>query len=155
MRGKQDYETFVDNVLGLIPAHAGKTFSAPLSSFQTWAHPRACGENQVRCEHFINILGSSPRMRGKLTPWLMKSHSEGLIPAHAGKTPADAAATLNAAAHPRACGENREHRPFTILVQGSSPRMRGKQLLDREKSLAPRLIPAHAGKTEPSTVPFQ
>ena len=50
---------------GLIPARAGKTLTEARASFVTWAHPRACGENQVITTACAQLPGSSPRVRGK------------------------------------------------------------------------------------------
>ena len=51
--------------IGLIPAYAGKTIMTTKEYFQSWAHPRVCGENMgVKLDLKPN-MGSSPRMRGK------------------------------------------------------------------------------------------
>ena len=46
MRGKHDTRRDELRGDGLIPAHAGKTMSGILLPYRTWAHPRACGENE-------------------------------------------------------------------------------------------------------------
>ena len=51
-------------------------------------------------------------------------------------------------AHPRACGENFKDGGSVEPQQGSSPRMRGKLSSLLGRLLRPRLIPAHAGKTD-------
>ena len=127
MRGKQSYEEFTEHMLGLIPAHAGKTQSREHDRLSDRAHPRACGEN---CDATIARrwpAGSSPRMRGK--PYANAIHwgRKGLIPAHAGKTPLAPARPILAPAHPRACGENIAPGEGMPLTKGSSPRMRGKR----------------------------
>ena len=71
---------------GLIPAHAGKTVHSKNSLAQDGAHPRACGENSLKCCRGCERQGSSPRMRGKQRRVFSGGHSRGLIPAHAGKT---------------------------------------------------------------------
>ena len=53
-------------------------------------------------------MGSSPRMRGKLTDAGQEAADCGLIPAHAGKTAPMMEALPFEPAHPRACGENIE-----------------------------------------------
>ena len=50
--------------------------------------------------------GSSPHARGKRQGWLVGVILRGLIPACAGKTPADTALIAAVAAHPRMRGEN-------------------------------------------------
>ena len=71
----------------------------------------------------------------------------GLIPAHAGKTGAAAAAAARSEAHPRSRGENPLTDSESARATGSSPLTRGK--LDDLPSECPDggLIPAHAGKT--------
>ena len=52
-----------------------------------------------------------------------------------------------AAAHPRACGENKAVRALVLDRDGSSPRVRGKQGAGYVHLVNARLIPARAGKT--------
>ena len=73
---------------GLIPAHAGKTSSTSPTSWQGWAHPRSRGENRCCASLPWPGAGSSPLTRGKLAGSLRVLTNRGLIPAHAGKTPA-------------------------------------------------------------------
>ena len=100
----------------------------------------------------VREMGSSPRMRGKLKISRVLVSIPGLIPAHAGKTPLAPARPILAPAHPRACGENSSARSSDGRGKGSSPRMRGKQLTIKAGKLSRRLIPAHAGKTQSTSV---
>ena len=131
----------------LIPAHAGKT-TANQYSYNGWeAHPRSRGENPFhRCDPHL-LTGSSPLTRGKLVVGLTPKERERLIPAHAGKTRALAAAASAASAHPRSRGENMKHKASSASVTGSSPLTRGKLWRGSNDAAQPRLIPAHAGKT--------
>ena len=86
MRGKRFNRHTPDQLVGLIPAHAGKTFESVNLSDADRAHPRACGENLGRFWRRIISPGSSPRMRGKRGGADAFVCCEGLIPAHAGKT---------------------------------------------------------------------
>ena len=52
--------------LGITPAHAGNTKSAPRPSLGDPDHPRACGEYMLEVVLAIPRLGSPPRMRGIL-----------------------------------------------------------------------------------------
>ena len=54
--------------------------------------------------------------------------------------------------HPRACGANRIAHMSNVNADGSSPRMRGKRTLHRSGLFRERIIPAHAGQTDASTV---
>ena len=147
MRGKRFPPRRNRTMPGLIPAHAGKTTPRRKTPPALTAHPRACGENRLTLLYASGGSGSSPRMRGK--PSL--SHTEGgipgLIPAHAGKTTTADAQYSMPKAHPRACGENLKCERAARNNGGSSPRMRGKPLVDLVRAARPGLIPAHAGKT--------
>ncbi|EFW09850.1 hypothetical protein HMPREF9005_1174 [Actinomyces sp. oral taxon 178 str. F0338] len=93
--------------------------------------------------------GSSPRVRGKRGPLARAGSTRRLIPARAGKTTTPATGSSCAAAHPRACGENREPSPIAGTFSGSSPRVRGKHDLHHHRCGSNGLIPARAGKTCP------
>ena len=86
MRGKRLSSCFIMWTVGLIPAHAGKTYKATEDGAVNEAHPRACGENQLVFHAGTVIRGSSPRMRGKRLSNDREAIRAGLIPAHAGKT---------------------------------------------------------------------
>ncbi len=147
MRGKPSSASCRYTSVGLIPAHAGKTFTAEALRRRSPAHPRACGENALGAVSLLAGAGSSPRMRGKLKMRLCSSRNLGLIPAHAGKTSRRRYSPRARRAHPRACGENLYRGARPVASRGSSPRMRGKPPEERTKRCQKRLIPAHAGKT--------
>ena len=138
------------DILGLIPARAGKTRTVVAHGERTEAHPRACGENVLMWAYLIQSGGSSPRVRGKRAGAVRQERGPGLIPARAGKTRGARPRAVWARAHPRACGENRRRGVARGRRGGSSPRVRGKHLLGRLALLLRRLIPARAGKTRAS-----
>ena len=114
-------------LVGLIPAHAGKTTSTTVADTDRPAHPRSRGENPKSPSNSLLDPGSSPLTRGK--PRVAWSPS----------TPRSA--------HPRSRGENGVGEEEFHRGTGSSPLTRGKlevRLLGR-RGLG--LIPAHAGKT--------
>ena len=132
---------------GLIPAHAGKT-SRRFSAETSWpAHPRSRGENASFRGRRRLSRGSSPLTRGKHSRRRAQLFDSGLIPAHAGKTPACKSRGSHVWAHPRSRGENL---PIMVSVPasgGSSPLTRGKPRARLILTTRRRLIPAHAGKT--------
>ena len=132
---------------GLIPAHAGKTFSLKLRHKQDVAHPRSRGENIIRSDKPEAVAGSSPLTRGKHTRGLRPRRHRRLIPAHAGKTLQVDRARWQPGAHPRSRGENPLLTRSPVLTAGSSPLTRGKPCASMRSSVWQRLIPAHAGKT--------
>ena len=134
----------------LIPAHAGKTSSEPLSLASRPAHPHSRRENRpmtiVRPIH----TGSSPLTRGKHARDVGGAFLQGLIPAHAGKTARSPCALAQHEAHPRSRGENRSRVDLVRQPCGSSPLTRGKLRSPRPAPTQMGLIPAHAGKTRRS-----
>ena len=133
--------------MGIIPAHAGKTFGVSLVKNRIWDHPRSRGENSALRATRVKKEGSSPLTRGKLTIAWVVSRIFGIIPAHAGKTVIGELVNGALGDHPRSRGENPKCcRPCSQRV-GSSPLTRGK--LDRRcrRPRRPGIIPAHAGKT--------
>ena len=85
-RGKLVSRTQVGDVVGLIPAHAGKTHELSKQSHKRGAHPRSRGENQGVGRELGKVEGSSPLTRGKRVSERPIFEATGLIPAHAGKT---------------------------------------------------------------------
>ena len=108
VRGKLNPDRAPGRRLGLIPACAGKTIPAYEAISEDRAHPRVCGENWDSARMKWPRLGSSPRVRGKLSLFRHPGDSARLIPACAGKTPSTGPSRSWAAAHPRVCGENTE-----------------------------------------------
>ena len=64
-RGKPGRLASNQAVVGLIPAHAGKTFRRKVGYSEWPAHPRSRGENATRRGGVVYGLGSSPLTRGK------------------------------------------------------------------------------------------
>ena len=106
-----------------------------------------CGENKISFGVQALKLGSSPRVRGKLTLHSVKRRDDGLIPACAGKTVSNFDSACRVWAHPRVCGENELKTTRQRLSIGSSPRVRGKHLVPHPVDKPTGLIPACAGKT--------
>ena len=118
-------------LLGSSPLTRGKLSLTDALRNTGLAHPRSRGENVSRERPSGRSRGSSPLTRGKPPPGLPKSLADGLIPAHAGKTPPVSSSAGAAGAHPRSRGEN--------------------QAAPGDQGPPAWLIPAHAGKTVFST----
>ena len=86
-RGKQVQPRAKPHDHGLIPAHTGKTPRSRGATARTWAHPRSRGENTLIRADDKKFEGSSPLPLGKRALDLTVEVGDGLIPAHAGKTP--------------------------------------------------------------------
>ena len=111
------------------------------------AHPRSRGENRGSESSDSSTFGSSPLTRGKPSIGSRIGQSNGLIPAHAGKTCRRRRRCIGRWAHPRSRGENEITMTTIILNGGSSPLTRGKRGPAVRPQQRRRLIPAHAGKT--------
>ena len=148
-RGKLGFGGLFPSRRGLIPAHAGKTFTFERTSAGETAHPRSRGENPHAFSTASSTSGSSPLTRGKRSGSLMTVQMTGLIPAHAGKTAGLLGSDAGTSAHPRSRGENHRRRISHDSPPGSSPLTRGKREIERIAEALGRLIPAHAGKTVP------
>ena len=125
-RGKFVLVDQVPQILGLIPAHAGKICSAGTTLVWNQAHPRSRGENRRTTRTSTRRPGSSPLTRGKYTPHGHRWKQCRLIPAHAGKMRVVSSTGRPAAAHPRSRGENYNTEIELIPGYGSSPLTRGK-----------------------------
>ena len=111
------------------------------------AHPRSRGENLKATTESRSIPGSSPLTRGKPGVADEGQTDDGLIPAHAGKTPLPVVRAGWRRAHPRSRGENHRRHRAAIEAGGSSPLTRGKHAPPGAWLSHDGLIPAHAGKT--------
>ena len=89
--------------------------------------------------------GSSPRMRGAGGQRLGAADTEGIIPAHAGSSPAAGRRHRCGRDHPRVCGEQTLRQQDAEAYVGSSPRVRGAALEKLLISGMPGIIPACAG----------
>ena len=146
-RGKHEHARELGVLVGLIPAHAGKTRGRRRRTCPARAHPRSRGENGGLTLSGHSDWGSSPLTRGKHLRGALPKQRDRLIPAHAGKTDRARPIGRGKRAHPRSRGENMASREASPGVRGSSPLTRGKQNLRYLRWNEGRLIPAHAGKT--------
>ena len=146
MRGKVSMIRPALAVLGITPAHAGKSCVCRGALRPSGDHPRACGEKHSVMVIVCPVSGSPPRMRGKAKCSSTNAKSKGITPAHAGKSPAAIKNLLKLQDHPRACGEKSSIRKTTPAYPGSPPRMRGKVEIVKEIAMKVRITPAHAGK---------
>ena len=147
MRGTPQSDTVAVAQEGIIPAHAGNTSTPCVPPHPPRDHPRACGEHTLHHLSQNRPVGSSPRMRGTLPRPDGGAETRGIIPAHAGNTISGRCAYMRSWDHPRACGEHLGVHAFLFGRTGSSPRMRGTQLLQTLGAGHYGIIPAHAGNT--------
>ena len=85
MRGKAPFCIRIFCMVGITPAHAGKSIYGVSDVERQRDHPRACGEKFVYCDTDSVKMGSPPRMRGKVLCVVFVEFFSGITPAHAGK----------------------------------------------------------------------
>ena len=112
-------------------------------------HPRVCGELAVGESAMSCRYGSSPRVRGTPPERFRGVRFQRFIPACAGNSAPAARTRRRRPVHPRVCGELASERANTVAGSGSSPRVRGTQLLTRLFWPSSRFIPACAGNSSP------
>mgnify|MGYP007130110185 CR=1 FL=1 len=96
-------------------------------------------------EHYTDIKGSSPRVRGAGVLGGAIRRREGIIPARAGSRHSPTRRPCHAWDHPRACGEQAVCSSAVGRVSGSSPRVRGAATFLKYVKECDGIIPARAG----------
>ena len=147
MRGKATAASERCCVMGITPAHAGKSESRAGQERHVQDHPRACGEKSSKTTSSNCPPGSPPRMRGKDHLIEEGIGEVRITPAHAGKSRSMRRYRPAPLDHPRACGEKFFVKPRKRSSVGSPPRMRGKGKSAFYHLLLSRITPAHAGKS--------
>ena len=66
MRGKVGWSAERSRPEGITPAYAGKSFLRSSSQLLNGDHPRVCGEKRMPVVVVTLLVGSPPRMRGKV-----------------------------------------------------------------------------------------
>ena len=128
MRGAPLRRLIGENMTRIIPADAGSTVPCAENRGLPEDHPRGCGEHAASTRPFRASLGSSPRMRGARDTMLETPRHHRIIPADAGSTLERRRYIIQAQDHPRGCGEHNTPNSQSVVLPGSSPRMRGALL---------------------------
>ena len=137
---------------GIIPAHAGFTWAPAHRERAAADHPRTRGVYAPALTGDGDGAGSSPHTRGLPTWGGVTFPYGGIIPAHAGFTPARRWWCRRRRDHPRTRGVYMADHRRGGRASGSSPHTRGLRSLYRGQPGRLRIIPAHAGFTPwPST----
>ena len=129
VRGQQANTYGSQTTARIIPARAGPTYRGTTSGGTGSDHPRSCGANgQVRV-HFNDAFGSSPLVRGQPHALQGLQVTGRIIPARAGPTGARIRPTWSRTDHPRSCGANAGTQNYHTSDGGSSPLVRGQQMI--------------------------
>ena len=102
---------------------------------------------------FFAVLGSPPRMRGKVVNCIELFSHFGITPAYAGKRRQKRGLKSQYGDHPRVCGEKINVYTREMEELGSPPRMRGKVDVSFCVFFVRRITPAYAGKSSASVHP--
>ena len=132
---------------GIIPACAGNTGSQARLGLIRRDHPRMCGEHSRVILLFNGTGGSSPHVRGTRSRTRQCVSGNGIIPACAGNTSRRPVPATGNRDHPRMCGEHWGNSLFTVILEGSSPHVRGTQYGENSATPQNGIIPACAGNT--------
>ena len=126
MRGKVWHGVALADGHRITPAYAGKSCIYRSTTSISWDHPRVCGEKSFKTSTSCGYKGSPPRMRGKGGAFYVCCSFSGITPAYAGKSQTTRRVFPVLRDHPRVCGE--KWLPYLRItqLQGSPPRMRGK-----------------------------
>ena len=96
---------------------------------------------------FCSLMGSPPRMRGKVMRKEILRIIHGITPAYAGKREGPKNAQSKVGDHPRVCGEKSFKTSTSCWSKGSPPRMRGKGCACAQCASGGGITPAYAGKS--------
>ena len=117
----------------ITPACAGKRKEVLVGFVLLRDHPRVCGEKHFLLVHDSIVVGSPPRVRGKVTASETTLDFWRITPACAGKSDFIGIFVNQDEDHPRVCGEKVVTLTILSVRPGSPPRVRGK---DPHKILA-------------------
>ena len=130
-----------------IPARAGNTQPAPMSSARQAVHPRSRGEHTASARVAGAFSGSSPLARGTRAGGHVEPRLDRFIPARAGNTQGRPSPAGRRPVHPRSRGEHVASPSPTSWIRGSSPLARGTRYKEPRMHARGRFIPARAGNT--------
>ena len=147
MRGKVASPSACMAVLGITPAHAGKSLRIAIGQPLYQDHPRPCGEKSTTFAPGFALRGSPPPMWGKVNAISSPGRKPGITPAHAGKRSRTLLRVNAIRDHPRPCGEKGSDCTLGDGCTGSPPPMRGKETARKIGRRLYGITPAHAGKS--------
>ena len=147
MRGKVTHRQREGVFTGITPAYAGKSPWALRRPGGRRDHPRVCGEKNIPLAGNAPLVGSPPRMRGKVCHAPHAGLKVGITPAYAGKSIFIICGSITSKDHPRVCGEKTYYQDSVYTTPGSPPRMRGKVPGVCKNLERVGITPAYAGKS--------
>ena len=154
MRGRAPAARLLLLVTGITPAYAGKRQCPRRQAGGHQDHPRVCGEEPPTGDGLNLILGSPPRMRGRVWRSFVLRLTFGITPAYAGKRFLVYNVLYYGWDYPRVCGEESFWNSVQQAQRGSPPRMRGRVFLPAYARYVRGITPAYAGKSTDIAIPW-
>ena len=111
---------------GIIPAGAGRLKYPSTATPRRRDHPRRCGALRKPGRVGINIMGSSPQVRGACVPPSGMMVAHGIIPAGAGRFHSSPHCFTVGTDHPRRCGALYQGGAVLVSVDGIIPAGAGR-----------------------------
>ena len=145
VRGTEHQPSRTFSCKRFIPACAGNRKLAIIPDGFPPVHPRVCGEQSAQILFASTNTGSSPRVRGTVCCGFPEAGAPRFIPACAGNRQPTFRAPFPMTVHPRVCGEQKRSGRTGVLLDGSSPRVRGTVTTPEWRDNVWRFIPACAG----------
>ena len=145
-RGKVSSVSMCTRSPGITPAWAGKRSCCASRSRSLKDHPRVGGEKLTSLPKIQPALGSPPRGRGKALHIAGHWVQGRITPAWAGKRVNMISFFLTGWDHPRVGGEKLFVLRRVLVLLGSPPRGRGKDIVVKGRSSREGITPAWAGK---------
>ena len=131
---------------GITPAYAGKRCVRLRKRNALRDHPRLRGEKTCSSLLKAALLGSPPLTRGKARNRCKYWNNVGITPAYAGKRFKIVRLFCLEWDHPRLRGEKAPSALSGLIMIGSPPLTRGKEVRDLSPPSGTRITPAYAGK---------
>ena len=141
--------------LGIIPAYAGSTKKQQPKADTIRDHPRLRGEHSPARPLAFSQAGSSPLTRGAQGHVCLAWRIGRIIPAYAGSTSPGGPSARPSGDHPRLRGEHVSTGYAVEVPSGSSPLTRGARSVIVNLACQLGIIPAYAGSTLDTTLPFR
>ena len=153
VRGKPSRSRYPIVLVRSIPACAGEATRPARRPTMARVYPRVCGGSVRIINGVDQLLGLSPRVRGKLDIGNGGAAGGGSIPACAGEARRWRPALPARRVYPRVCGGSGVIAGDGGGVRGLSPRVRGKHLQVGPHRQAAGSIPACAGEALTAAAP--
>ena len=130
------------------PTCVGTTASICVTHRCATVHPHVCGDDQAPGVDIERVVGSPPRVWGRLTAQAEAINSKRFTPTCVGTTCAVTSATSASQVHPHVCGDDYNSGIHEKGRSGSPPRVWGRPLVGRRFRGRCRFTPTCVGTTD-------